>query len=300
MSDTSSAYPFLDHELIGRLGNLQFLPRGLVEGTYSGMHRSPHHGASVEFAEYRKYVPGDDTKNIDWRVFAKTDRYYLKQYIADTNMRICFLVDCSHSMAFESEFGTKLDYAKKLMATLAFVGINQGDSVGLYCFNNELTVEIPAKQSPRHLRMIYDRLNGLEPTAKTEISDTLHSLAERIPRRAFIIVISDFFTEVSKLLEAFEHMLYRKHDLALFHLLDKQEVNFDFDYPIKFNDMESKQSLTTEPGNIKQDYIAALDIYLKQMSDGCAEHKVDYQRIITDTPLEDALSSFLLERIHRH
>ncbi len=299
LSEFGDHSDFVDHELISRLSRLPVLPYGLVEGSFSGMHRSPHHGSSVEFAEYRKYVPGDDIRFIDWRVYAKTDRYYLKEFEADTNMRLFLVLDASKSMGFIADRGTKFAYARKLAATLAYMAVHQGDHVGLQVFNEDVTVDIPARSSPAHLKAIFDTLAAVKPRGKTDVVTVLHNLAEKFKRRAMVVVMSDFFTELPPLMDCFHHMQFRNHDLSVFHLLDPKEVDFDFDRPIRFVDMESSYSMVTEPNTVKDDYLNALHVYMANMKRGCDEHGADYQMINMEKDHEEVLSSFLLERMRK-
>ncbi len=285
--------------MLTRLSQLPVLPRGLVEGSFAGMHRSPHRGSSVEFAEYRKYVPGDDVRHIDWRVYARSDRYYLKEFEADTNMRLYLVVDCSSSMAYEGGDGSKFDYARKLAATLAYLTIHQGDHVGLQAFNEDLVVDIPPRSNPAHLKAIFDTLSNTRPKGKTKLPDVLHNLAEKFRRRALVTVMSDFFTDIPELMDSLHHMRFRKHDVALFHLLDREELDFNFDRPICFRDLESNFSLVTEPVSVRDDYQRAVHEYLDEIKEGCAEHGADYQVVTTDRHFEEVLSPFLLERIRR-
>ncbi len=299
MSDLTEKDDFVDHELVARLARLPVLPRGLVEGSFTGMHRSPHHGSSVEFAEYRKYVPGDDIRHIDWRVYAKTDRYYLKKFEADTNMRLFLVIDASNSMGFVAENGSKFDYARRLAANLAYLAIHQGDHVGLQIFNEDVFVDIPARSNPAHLKAILDTMREVKPHGKTDLMTVLHNLAEKYRRRALVVVLSDFFTELEPLMDCFHHMRFRKHDLGIFHLLDPKEMDFDFDRPIRFVDLESNFSMVTEPNSVQSDYQRALHQYLGNMRQGCTEHGADYQMINMHDSQEDVLSTFLLERMRR-
>ena len=290
---------FLDMDVLGRLSRLNMHARHPMLGTVTGMHKSAARGSSVEFAEYRKYVPGDDIKHIDWQVYARTDRFYIKEFEADTNLRCYIMLDCSASMDFEGEQGTKFAYARKLAASLAYLLINQGDSVGLIAFNGKTVKDVPPRRSPSHLRNIFDVIDTLKPSGESAIVDTVHTLAEKVSRRAVIIVISDLFTEVEPLLDGFQHMRFRKHDLSVFHLLDKQEIDFQFDRPIRFVDMESTFDMITDPSMIKTAYQEALDNYLLAMKKGCREFGVDYQRVLTSDGYERVLTSFLLERINK-
>jgi len=290
---------FLDPKVIARLNRISITARQPMLGSVTGMHKSAARGSSVEFAEYRKYVPGDDIRYIDWRVYGRTDKFFIKEFEADTNLRCYLIMDTSASMGFEAQSGTKFDYARNLAAHLAYVLAQQGDAVGMTTFSDKLVHDIPARRSPLHLRLILDTITKVRPQGQTELVQTIHDLAEKISSRALVVVISDLFTEVDALLDSFQHMRFRKHDLAVFHLLDDQELSFGFDRPIRFQDMESSFSLVTDPSVIKSNYLEAVDTYLKSMQRGCRQFGVDYQRISTDTPFEKILSSFLLERVNR-
>ncbi|MCX6986292.1 MAG: DUF58 domain-containing protein [Lentisphaerae bacterium] len=291
-----SRHDFLDPQVLARLSKLNVVARGLVEGSFTGMHKSPHKGSSVEFAQYRKYVPGDDIKNVDWKIYAKTDRFYIKEYEADTNLRCHLVVDSSASMGFKGRHGSKLDYTKRMAATLAQLLILQGDAVGLQCFNEKVTKDIPARGSPKHLRNIFEILSEVKPEGKTRIVDVLHHLAEKIRKRAMIIVFSDFFTDIEEILDCFQHMRFRKHDLAVFHLMDPEELNFDFDRSTRFLDMESSFSIVTEPAIIKNEYLKELNHYLDRMMLGCREFHVDYRFTNISRTYDSVLSEFLLSR----
>ncbi len=291
-----SSHEFLDPQVLAKLSMLNVHSRGLVEGSFTGMHKSPHRGSSVEFAQYRKYVAGDDIRNVDWKVYAKTDRFYIKEFDADTNLRCHLVVDCSSSMGFKCKHGSKLDYAKRLAATLAQLLIQQGDAVGLQCFGETVTKDIPARGSPKHLRNIFEIIGESAPEGKTDIVGVLHDLAEKIRRRAMIIVFSDFFTDIEELLDCFQHMRYRKHDLAIFHLMDPEELNFEFERSIRFLDMESTFSVVTEPAVIRNDYLKELNHFLDRMMLGCSEFHVDYRFTNMSRPYPEVLTEFLLSR----
>jgi uncharacterized protein (DUF58 family) len=296
MPDSSQNFTLIDPDVLARLSRLALRARGVVEGSFSGMHKSPHRGSSVEFSQYRKYVPGDDVNNIDWRVYAKTDRFYIKEFEADTNLRCHFVIDCSGSMGFSGRGGAKLDYARKASATLAQILVQQGDSVGLQCFSNGLINDIPARGSAKHLGNLFSVLQNTVSKGETHIVDILHDLAEKIRRRAMIIVFSDFFTDLEPLLDCFQHMKYRKHDLAVFHLISPEEREFEFDRSIRFLDMESSFSMVTEPAMIKKDYLKEFNNYLKKIKEGCREFHVDYRVVDVERPYDEVLAEFLLER----
>ncbi len=294
--DANLKSTLIDPDVLARLSRLDIKPRGLVEGSFSGMHKSPHRGSSVEFAEYRKYVPGDGIKDVDWRVYAKSDRFYVKEFEADTNLRCHLVLDASGSMNYDGGRGSKFDYARRMAATLAQLLIQQGDAVGLQCFSDRTTRDIPARTSPRHLGYILQTLQDTAPDGGTDIVGVLHALAEKIRRRAMVLVFSDFFMDPSELLDCFQHMRFRKHDLAIFHMLDPDELEFDFDRSIRFQDLESPFSVVTEPGVIKAAYRRELESYLAEIREGCTEFKVDYRRTLVSEPYDKALTEFLLDR----
>lgn len=284
---------FLDPAVLARLSRLELCARGPMEGSVSGRHQSPHRGSSVEFAEYRKYVVGDDPRHLDWRVVARSDRFYLKEFEADTNLRCHLIVDCSGSMAF----GNKIDYARRLAGTLAYLAMLQGDAVGLACCREDITLEIPARRNPAHLRHLLDALGEQKTTGTTGLVRSLHTLADKVRQRALVIIISDLFHDPTELLHSFRHLHFRKHDLAVFHLLDREEVKFEFDRPIRFTDMEGTGSIVAEPNVIQARYKQALGAYLDRLRNGCYEFKVDYRVVTTDQSYEKVLADFLLARM---
>jgi uncharacterized protein (DUF58 family) len=292
----TSATTLLDPQVLARLMAQPLMSRLPMEGTISGQHKSPHRGSSVEFAEYRNYVPGDDIRRLDWRVFGRTDRFYLKEFEAETNLRCYIVVDASGSMAFKDQGLSKLDYARRLAATLAYLVVHQGDAAGLICAAEKHSPEIPPRRTPTHLQLITDTLVALEASGETNLTTVLHDLAEKIRPRGLVAVISDLFHDPEELLGALQHLRFKKHDVAVFHLLDETEVKFQFDRPIRFVDLESSGSLVTEPTMIRDQYLAELNAFLARMETGCREFKADYRRIITNQSYERVLADFLVER----
>lgn len=286
----------IDPKAIARLMRAQVHARLPMSGNMSGQHKSPHKGSSVEFAEYRKYVPGDDVRLLDWRVYARTDRFYLKEFEADTNLRAWFVVDCSASMGYASNGGSKLSYARRLVATLAYMLVQQGDAVGLTCFAENTFLDIPARRNAAHLQNIFEGLGKLKPKGETALAPALHALAERIPQRGLVLIFSDFFLPVEELLPCFQHLRFQKHDLALFHLLDRAELKFDFTHPTRFVDLENQSSLLAEPEIIRARYFEELNRYLEALKTGCREFKTEYRRVVTDEDYEGVVSRFLVER----
>jgi len=261
-----------------------------------GHHKSPYRGSSVEFAEYRKYVPGDDLRLLDWRVLARTDRYYIREFEADTNLRCYVVLDCSKSMAFGEKGARKFDYARKIAATLSYMLVHQGDAVGLEIFDDGVAADIPPRRNPLHLRYIYDVLASSEPRGETGLVQELHQFAERIRQRAMVIIISDCFCDVDELLNCFEHLHFQKHDFALFHLLDPLELDLDLDRPIRFQDMESNDVLLAEPEIIREQYLESVREYLVKIHEGCNKHNADYRRVSTDQSYDSVIADFLVDR----
>jgi uncharacterized protein (DUF58 family) len=286
----------LDPHVLARLMAQPLMSRFPMEGTISGQHKSPHRGSSVEFAEYRNYVPGDDIRRLDWRVFGRTDRFYLKEFEAETNLRFYPVLDCSGSMNFEGAHGSKLDYAKKLIATLAYLTVHQGDAAGLVCAGDLSGIDIPPRRTPTHLQLLNQTLGAAKAGGGTNLVSVLHDLAEKIRPRALVIVFSDLFHDPEEVLGAFQHLRFKKHDLAVFHLLDPMELNFEFDRPVRFVDLESTGGIVTEPSIIRAQYLTELNRFLEKIRAGCNEFKADYKRVRTDESYEKALADFLVRR----
>ena len=268
-----------------------------MEGSVSGHHKSPHRGSSVEFAEYRNYVPGDDIRRLDWRVFGRTDRFYLKEFEAETNLRCYFVLDCSGSMSFVSKPNpSRIDYAKRLIATLGYLTLHEGDAISLICAADKTQAEIPARRNPAHLKLFFDTLSHAKPHGHTGLVKALHDLAEKTRRRAVVVVVSDFFCDPAELMSCLQHLRFQNHDVALFHLIDRAELAFQFDRPMRFIDMEGGPSVIAEPASIRDEYLRLFNQHIELIGTGAREFGVDYRRVITDENYEKVLGSFLVER----
>ncbi len=290
---------FLEPAVLGRLMALPLHARHAMLGSVSGKHRSPIRGSALEFAQYRKYVPGDDTRRLDWRTWGRSDRFYIKQFEADTNLRLCLLMDTSGSMDFGPAGATRFDYARKLAGALGYFAAEQGDAVGLWSLADK-PVEIPARRGPAHLGLVLDRLADLRPQGGTTLLTALHEAAERIRQRALIIIFSDFFVQPAELKSAFQHLRFRKHDVAAFHLLDQRELDFDFDKPARFVDMEGGDAVLADPSLIARNYREAVRRYLTELDEAVRSTAVDYHRVRLHEPYDDVLVRFLLARIQNH
>ncbi len=296
MSTETKHRDFLEPDVIARLGALPFVSRRPMLGSVSGKHASPHRGASVEFAEYRKYVPGDDLRRLDWRAYGRSDRFYVKEFEADTNLRMVLVVDTSGSMDFGSVGMTKLDYAKRLAASMSYLAIQQGDAAGLACVAGGIVNNIPAKRSPAHLNVLMETLEQSRSQGETELAAVLHELAETVRQRAQIVILSDLFVDPPELRDCFEHLRFRKHDVSAFHLLDPEEIGFDFQRPTRFLDMEGGTAVFVEPSEIVDRYHSAIQEYLTDLRKVVLETGVDYRRIIIDKPYDLELTEYLVGR----
>ena len=299
-NNTKHSHDFIDPKVLARLGGLGLHARLPMLGNVSGRHRSPIRGSSLEFAEYRKYVPGDDTRRMDWRAWGRSDRFYIKEYEADTNLRLCLIVDTSGSMNFAVNGVSKLDTLRSLAGTLAYLCAHQGDAVGLYCAGKEFHTEIRPKRNARHLRVVLDQLADIKAVGQTGLAEALHRAAESIRQRALIVVLSDLFIEPEILNSCFQHLRFRKHDVAVFHLLDQTEIDFAFDRPTRFLDLEGGAPIMTDPNLVGKQYHQALAGYLADLQTVMREAAVDYQRVNLGVPVEDILARFLVGRKHQN
>jgi uncharacterized protein (DUF58 family) len=287
---------FLEPQVLARLAAVPLFARRAMQGNMSGRHMSPHRGASVEFAEYRKYVPGDDLRRLDWRAYGRNDRHYVKEFEADTNLRLCLVLDTSGSMRFGSTGMKKIEYARKLAGALAYLAVQQGDAVGLGCLADGLVTSIPPRRNPAHLRAVFDLIERANPEGPTRLVSVLHELAETIPQRALVVIISDLFEDPAELRGCFEHFRYRKHDLAAFHLLDPLEASFKFQRPMRFLDMEGGTAIFAEPNEIADRYQTALTRYLTALKQAAIETAIDYHSVMINESYEQTLIKFLVGR----
>lgn len=298
----------LSPELISRLGPLELKARQIVEGFIAGLHKSPFYGFSVEFAEHRSYYPGDEIRHIDWKVYGKSERYYVKQYEEETNLRCHLIVDTSSSMQFKhfAEY-TKLEYAITFGAALLYMMHRQRDACGLITFDDTMRQFTPAKSSYAHLRHIFSQLEGIKKSInpsqkrKTASSQVLHEIAERLHRRSLVIVITDLFENVQQqdaLLSSLKHFKHKNHEVILFHVLEKRsERELDFpDQRFVFEDLETGTQLDLIPAQIREDYKKKISEYSETFKRVCRENRIDYVEIDTESDVELGLLSFLNKR----
>jgi uncharacterized protein (DUF58 family) len=292
----TSISEFLKPEVVSRLANMDLRARLIVEGFIAGLHRSPYHGFSVEFAEYRQYNAGESTRNVDWKRFAKTDRYYVKVFEDETNLKATLLLDRSASMDFGSGEVSKLMYASLLGAALSYLMIRQRDAVGLVVFDEKINELIPHRSVRRHLHYLLRTLEGVRPGAKTSISGTLHEMAERLKRRGLIVLFSDLLDEPEDVINGLKHFRHRGHEIVLFHILDAIELQLDYRGEVEFVDKETGDRLRAQPWFLKKDYIRSVWDWISWLERRCKENAIDYNLVTTETPFDNALVTYLNKR----
>ncbi len=287
---------YLHPEVAAKLGNMSLRARLVVEGYIIGLHKSPYHGFSVEFAEHRAYGPGDEIRHIDWKLYGKTDRYYVKQYEEETNLRSYLIMDISKSMTYRSKNISKLEYASYLTAALSYLMLNQKDGIGLILFDKKIQSFIPPRSTSSHLNTIFSQLDQISPGEDTQLGNVLHEMADRIKKRGLVILISDLFDDFDAIIGGLKHFRYNKQEVIVFHILDRQELNFNFNTRTRFKDMETGELVTTEPWQIRNSYkdlmLEFQDKYRKQ----CRKRLIDYIPLFTDHDLDIALTQYLRKR----
>jgi uncharacterized protein (DUF58 family) len=290
----------IDAKTVTRISRLELIARQTVEGFLSGLHPSPYHGASVEYLDHRPYTMGDEIRTIDWKLLAKTDKYYIKLFEEQTNLRGTILLDTSGSMGYRSpgapERKTKLAYGVHLTAALAYLMLRQNDAVGLTLFDSAIRHYLPSRTTPNHFRLIIDRLEGAQPGVHTTVGPVLHEIAGRLHRRGMIILISDLLDDPEAIKNGLSHFRHQRHDVIVFHLVDPDELSFPFERLTRFRDMEGTASLVTNPASIQKRYLERMQAFLTQIRKVCFERRISYELLRTDTPYDQALSAFLEKR----
>lgn len=291
---------YLNPHTLASLEGLDLQARLVVEGYVAGMHPSPYHGFSVEFAEHREYVPGDDIRHVDWKVWSKTDKLYLKQYEEETNLLLYLLVDTSESMAYSSAGNvSKLQYAQFVAASLAFMVLQQQDAVGLATFDDAVRRFIRPAGQPSHLKELIHALDAAPARAKSDMGIVFHDLAERFKKRGVVVVLSDLFDEAPRVLAGLKHLRHRRHEVIVFHVLDPAELDFPFRETTLFKGLEGMPDVLTEPYALRRAYQAEINGFLDEMKKGCRMMDIDYVPLRTDWNLDAALSSYLASRANR-
>jgi len=291
---------YLDPNAISRLAGMELAARLVVEGFISGMHKSPYQGFSVEFVEHRQYMPGDEIRYIDWKVYGKSDRYYIKKFEEETNLKSYLLLDISGSMAFKSDKSsekiTKLEYGCYLAASLTYLMLKQRDSVGLVIFDDQLRKYIPPRNGSTHLHAIISELESTSPGKETNISATFHELAQRIFRRGLVIIISDLLDDPEQVLRSLKHFRHKKHEVIVFHILDPAELTFPFGGPVLFRDLETYKQLSVEADFLRNEYLRRMKQLIADYKNGCSANSIDYVQMDTSVPFDYALSVYLSKR----
>lgn len=286
----------LDATTLSRLSNVKVRARAVVEGVLSGLHKSPHQGQSVEFAEHKDYAPGDELKHLDWKAYGKFDRFYVKRFEHETNLRATMVLDTSGSMAFGTAGLSKLEVAKVLSATLSHLLIRQQDSAGVTLVSSLRTHEIPARSAATHLQVLLDELESAHADGQTDLLKAADHLAEKLPRRSLVCIFSDFFDERPEALKRLLALRARKHDVAIFHLVDPAELTFPWEDPTLFLSMEDEQRVEVNAREIKASYLEEFGKFLENTRTACTSADCDYERVRTDEPLDTVLLRFLARR----
>ena len=287
----------LTAEDIGRFQNLQVLARQVVEGFCSGLHRSPHKGFSVEFREHRPYVSGDDIRDIDWKLYGKTDRLYIREYEEETNLRCTILLDSSGSMKYSgsrSDGQTKHEYAVRTAVCLAYLMLQQQDSVGLVTFDDRVRAYVPPRARPRHLQALVEKLSVTRPEAETELAQVFKEMVPKIQRRGLLVIISDLFGDVDELMKSLAQFRHANHEILIFQVWDPDELDFPFRQWTQFQSLETvSKKYLVDPAQIRRDYLEKLRVFREQISGGCSRHRISLVPMTTDQPYADALSTYL-------
>lgn len=292
------ARSLLDPQVLARLAGLKLRVRQVAEGVLAGLHKSPHHGQSVEFAEHKEYAPGDEIRHIDWKAWGKTDRFYVKRFEQETNLRAWLVVDASGSMGYRGAEGrlTKLEYAATLAGTLAYLLVRQQDAVGLLAVDRAVGRSVAPRAAASHLGAILDTLEALSPGGETRLAAAVDYLVERAVRRSSVVVLSDLLDPDERVLKVLSQLRRRKHEVTLFHLLDPAEIEFPFQDPALFLSMEDGRSVEAHPRDVRKGYLALLTRWLAEVKRQCAEADLDYLLCPTDRPLDEVLLPFLWRR----
>jgi len=287
---------YLDPAVLSNINNLELRAKLVVEGFITGLHKSPFHGFSVEFSQHRPYNYGDNLRYVDWKVFGRTDRFYIKQFEEETNLKAYILLDVSKSMTFKSSQVSKLDYGKNLAAAMSYLMLLQRDAVGLSLFDSQIKKILPPRSVSSYLQPILTELDLVEAGGDTDIGSILHTMSERLKRRGLIILISDLYDDIDNVLSGLRHFRYNQHEVLVFHLLDPAEINFDFEGDIEFEDLESGDKIRTYPWYIREEYKKAVNQFEQNYRRQCREYLIDYHLLTTDQTLDLALMEYMIKR----
>lgn len=300
----SASTKYFRPEVLTKIARLELRARHVVEGFVSGMHKSPYKGFSVEFANHRSYVPGDDIRHIDWRVYGKADRFFVKEYEEETNLRTHLLLDCSGSMGYPEHPGTgrmtKWDYAATLAASLAHLLVHQMDGVGLTLFDSQVRRQLPVSTNRASLYNLSQVIEEHAPRDKTNVKTLFQYLSGRIPRRGMVVILSDLLTDLDDVFQGLQRFRYDRHDVLVLHVMDHDELTFEFADRTLFEGMEAiDQQVLTDPQSLRHSYLEAVNEFIRKLRAACLNNKVDYALINTNDPVDVALTTFLATRMHR-
>ena len=294
-----SGYRYIEPSAVAKLGKFNLIAKSVVEGFVTGLHRSPYHGFSVEFSDHREYVPGDNPRDLDWVALGRTDRLYIKRYEEETNLKAYILLDTSASMGYKFKGLTKLEYSAYLAASLAYLMIRQSDSVGLVTFDTEIRAFIPPHSTASHLNLLLHKLEEIAPSERTHIGQAFHELAEHVKRRGLIIVLSDLvdlFANNSRVVQGLSHFRHKKHEVIVFHVFDKAELDFPFQRLSDFVDMETRERLQVDPKYVRDEYLNLIEEFKKEFQNECTLKNIDYVPTDTSMPYDFMLTKYLSRR----
>ena len=287
---------YLSNDAISKLENLQIKAKKVVEGFIVGLHKSPYHGFSVEFSDHRAYGPGDEIRHIDWKLWAKTNRFFVKRYEEETNLKAHLIIDQSNSMGYTSHNITKLEYSKILAASFSYMLIKNQDAVGMYLFDSKIKKSIMPRSTRSHLGVLLSEMEKIIPQKDTNIARALHECADKTNKKGLVILISDLMDDQAKVLSGLKHFLYKGHEVIVFHILDPKEITFDFDERVRFKDLELGTDIITDPRQIKNIYQKNMKKFINFYRKNCGENRIDYIQISTNQPLDTALTEYLAKR----
>jgi uncharacterized protein (DUF58 family) len=291
---------YLNPEAIKRISRLEVRARHVVEGFLSGMHRSPYFGQSIEFLQHREYVAGDDLRHVDWKVWARQDKMYVKQYEEDTNLRCTLLVDVSSSMAYGNGHLNKYQYGCTLACSLAYLILRQQDAVGCIAFDDKIRTNVPTRTKSNHIFSVVDALAVQKPRDKTDMLGILKTVTEAVPRRGMVVIVSDLLADRAGLFKGLKLLRQRGHDVLVFHVMDDDELDFPFSGPTRFEGLESPDFLNCNPRALREGYLAAVQEFLDEVRRECARNMIDYALVRTSQPLDAALATYLSNRLGMH
>jgi len=288
---------YLDPATLSKLANMELIARCAVEGFYAGLHPSPFHGFSVEYSDHRAYEPGDELRFLDWKMFGRSDKLYVKQFLQETNVPVYILLDSSKSMSFKGAGPvSKLDYASYLAAALAYLMLTQGDSVSLACFAERIRTHIPAKSRRSHLNAILTALQGNRPAGQTRLEEVLHAVAETTHRRGLVLLVSDLLDDAGDIYSGLAHLKYLRHDVIIFHTFDDQEINLNYEGLVEFEDLETGGRVRAFPQSLQETYREQVDAFTHEVEQTAGKSEIDYCLLNTSEPLDKALLAYLFKR----